>query len=67
MLFRHVINAPSKYNSYGNTAFPGITDALFNIDADPDQEGRWNEVKRQYSIVIFHILSAAATLGPTVP
>ena len=63
---RHVITAPSLHDVYGNTAFPGITDALFDIDFDPDQVGRWNEVKRQYSIVIFHILSAAATLGPVV-
>ena len=65
-LHRHVVTAPSQHNTYGNTAFPGITDALFDIENDPDQDGRWNEVKRQYSIVIFHILSAAAILGPFV-
>ena len=65
-LHRHVVTAPSQHNTYGNTAFPGITNALFNIENDPDQDGRWNEVKRQYSIVIFHILSAAAILGPFV-
>ena len=62
----HVVTAPSQHNTYGNTAFPGITDALFDIKNDPDQDGRWNEVKRQYSIVIFHILSAAAILGSFV-
>ncbi|CAK8692129.1 unnamed protein product [Clavelina lepadiformis] len=62
--YRHVISAPSLHNNYGNTAFPGLVDAMFDIDADPDQEGRWDEVRRQYSILVFHILSAASTLGP---
>ena len=64
---RHVISAPSKHNSYGASSFPAITDALFDIDSAPDQDAAWNEVKKQYSIVIFHVLSAANYLRPFVP
>uniref|UniRef100_H2Z0Q2 glutamate carboxypeptidase II n=1 Tax=Ciona savignyi TaxID=51511 RepID=H2Z0Q2_CIOSA len=63
---KHVISAPSQHNTYGSTAFPAVVDAMFDIDVDPDQTGRWDEVRRQYSILVFHILSAAATLNPTV-
>uniref|UniRef100_H2Z0Q3 glutamate carboxypeptidase II n=1 Tax=Ciona savignyi TaxID=51511 RepID=H2Z0Q3_CIOSA len=58
--YRHVISAPSQHNTYGSTAFPAVVDAMFDIDVDPDQTGRWDEVRRQYSILVFHILSAAA-------
>uniref|UniRef100_F6ZAX9 Glutamate carboxypeptidase 2 n=1 Tax=Ciona intestinalis TaxID=7719 RepID=F6ZAX9_CIOIN len=64
--YRHVVSAPSQHNSYGSTAFPAVVDAMFDIDADPDPVGRWNEVKKQYSILVFHILSAAAALKPAV-
>uniref|UniRef100_H2Z1S5 glutamate carboxypeptidase II n=1 Tax=Ciona savignyi TaxID=51511 RepID=H2Z1S5_CIOSA len=65
-LTKHVTSAPSQHNRYGSTAFPAVVDAMFDIDVDPDQAGRWDEVRRQYSILVFHILSAAATLNPTV-
>uniref|UniRef100_H2YB01 glutamate carboxypeptidase II n=1 Tax=Ciona savignyi TaxID=51511 RepID=H2YB01_CIOSA len=63
---KHVISAPNQHDTYGSTAFPAVVDAMFDIDNDPDQAGRWDEVRRQYSILVFHILSAAATLNPTV-
>uniref|UniRef100_H2Z2R7 glutamate carboxypeptidase II n=1 Tax=Ciona savignyi TaxID=51511 RepID=H2Z2R7_CIOSA len=66
-VYRHYITAPSQHNNYGNAGFPGLVDSMFDIDADPDQDGRWDEVKRQYSILIFHILSAASTLRNPVP
>nr|XP_009859433.1 putative N-acetylated-alpha-linked acidic dipeptidase [Ciona intestinalis] len=66
-VYRHYITAPSQHNNYGNSGFPGLVDSMFDIDADPDQVGRWEEVKRQYSILIFHILSAASTLRTPVP
>jgi len=37
------------------------------FDIDDDDEQSWDEVREQYSIVIFHILSAASTLQPAVP
>ena len=62
-----MIGAPSKHNKYGASSFPSITDALYDIDSAPDQEAAWNEVKKQYSIVIFHVLSAANYLRPFIP
>jgi len=38
---------------------------MFDID-DGDEES-WNEVKKHYSIVIYHLHSAASTLQPVVP
>jgi len=37
------------------------------FDIEDDDEERWHEVKRQYSIVVFHVLSAASSLKPVVP
>lgn len=65
--FKHVIYAPSLHNTYASSAFPGLSDSLFDIMADPDQAGRWREVERQYSILMFHIGSAASTLREVWP
>nr|XP_039260069.1 putative N-acetylated-alpha-linked acidic dipeptidase [Styela clava] len=64
---RHVIYAPSLHDTYASSAFPGLVDSLFDIDSDSDPEKRWREVRRQYSILLFHIGSAASTLRDVVP
>ena len=55
--------APSNNNYYAADAFPGIVDAMFNIDEDPDQEGRWTVVREQMAITAFIIQSAASTIA----
>nr|XP_057936077.1 N-acetylated-alpha-linked acidic dipeptidase 2 [Doryrhamphus excisus] len=62
--YRHVIFAPSSHNKYAGESFPGIYDALFNIEDSADQEKAWNEVKRQISIAAFTVHAAAMTLTP---
>ncbi|CAG2195783.1 NAALAD [Mytilus edulis] len=59
---RHVLFAESSVNSYAGSSFPGLVDALFEIEKDPNQTQRWNVVKKHYSVILFTIESAASTL-----
>ena len=61
---RHVIFAPSSHNKYAGESFPGIYDALFDIENSVDLEKAWKEVKRQISIAAFTVHAAAMTLTP---
>ncbi|XP_038123930.1 N-acetylated-alpha-linked acidic dipeptidase 2 [Cyprinodon tularosa] len=60
--YRHVIFAPSSHNKYAGESFPGIYDALFDIENSADPEKAWQEVKRQISIAAFTVNAAAMTL-----
>ncbi|XP_074427700.1 N-acetylated-alpha-linked acidic dipeptidase 2-like isoform X3 [Larus michahellis] len=60
--YRHVIFAPSSHNKYAGESFPGIYDAMFDIESQADQRGAWEEVKRQISIAAFTVQAAAETL-----
>ncbi|XP_077154668.1 putative N-acetylated-alpha-linked acidic dipeptidase [Ranitomeya variabilis] len=60
--YRHIIYAPSSYNKYMGESFPGIYDALFDIENKSDQRSAWEEVKRQISIAAFTVQSAGQTL-----
>ncbi|XP_006802159.1 N-acetylated-alpha-linked acidic dipeptidase 2 [Neolamprologus brichardi] len=63
-IFRHVIFAPSSHNKYAGESFPGIYDALFDIENSADPAKAWEEVKRQISIAAFTVQAAAMTLTP---
>ncbi|KAJ7409333.1 N-acetylated-alpha-linked acidic dipeptidase 2 [Willisornis vidua] len=60
--YRHVIFAPSSHNKYAGESFPGIYDAMFDIQRKADQHEAWEEVKRQISIAAFTVQAAAETL-----
>ncbi|GAB0180796.1 N-acetylated-alpha-linked acidic dipeptidase 2 [Grus japonensis] len=60
--YRHVIFAPSSHNKYAGESFPGIYDAMFDIESKADQREAWEEVKRQISIAAFTVQAAAGTL-----
>ncbi|KAK2512937.1 N-acetylated-alpha-linked acidic dipeptidase 2 [Columba guinea] len=60
--YRHVIFAPSSHNKYAGESFPGIYDAMFDIESKTDQHRAWEEVKRQISIAAFTVQAAAGTL-----
>uniref|UniRef100_A0A672FYN3 Glutamate carboxypeptidase 2 n=2 Tax=Salarias fasciatus TaxID=181472 RepID=A0A672FYN3_SALFA len=62
--YRHVIFAPSSHNKYAGESFPGIYDALFDIENSADPQKAWEEVKRQISIAAFTVHAAAMTLRP---
>uniref|UniRef100_A0A673I0E3 Aminopeptidase NAALADL1 n=1 Tax=Sinocyclocheilus rhinocerous TaxID=307959 RepID=A0A673I0E3_9TELE len=64
--YRHIIFAPSSHNKYAGESFPGIYDALFDIENAVDPQEAWDEVKRQISIAAFTVNTAAETLKPVV-
>ena len=58
---RHVLFAPEMHNTYGSSSFPGITDALFDIE----KTNNWKQVKQQVSIAITCVREAAKILAAT--
>ncbi|MCJ8739807.1 hypothetical protein PDJAM_G00051380 [Pangasius djambal] len=62
--YRHVVFAPSSHNKYAGESFPGIYDALFDIENAAEPERAWSEVKRQISVAAFTVNAAADTLRP---
>ncbi|XP_009005520.1 glutamate carboxypeptidase 2 isoform X2 [Callithrix jacchus] len=64
--YRHVIYAPSSHNKYAGESFPGIYDALFDIESKGDPSKAWEEVKRQISVAAFTVQAAAETLREVV-
>uniref|UniRef100_A0A672TWK1 Aminopeptidase NAALADL1 n=1 Tax=Strigops habroptila TaxID=2489341 RepID=A0A672TWK1_STRHB len=60
--YRHIIFAPSSHNKYAGESFPGIYDAMFDIESKVDQHEAWEEVKKQISIAAFTVQAAAETL-----
>uniref|UniRef100_A0A2K6EW63 Glutamate carboxypeptidase 2 n=1 Tax=Propithecus coquereli TaxID=379532 RepID=A0A2K6EW63_PROCO len=60
--YRHIIFAPSSHNKYAGESFPGIYDAMFDIEYKADPHWAWTEVKKHISIAAFTIQAAAGTL-----
>eukprot|EP00070_Physeter_catodon_P049951 XP_028356845.1 N-acetylated-alpha-linked acidic dipeptidase 2 isoform X2 [Physeter catodon] len=60
--YRHIIFAPSSHNKYAGESFPGIFDAIFDIENKADPRSAWKEVKKHISIAAFTIQAAAGTL-----
>ena len=58
-LVRHVIFAPSKYNLYGSSSFPGVSDILFKLHETGDGE----QVDLQLSIATQSVLAAVDVLS----
>ncbi|TMS07474.1 Glutamate carboxypeptidase 2 [Larimichthys crocea] len=56
------LNRADSHNKYAGESFPGIYDALFDIENSSDPEKAWEEVKRQISIAAFTVHAAAMTL-----
>lgn len=59
--FRHVMFAPSLYDSYSDNSFPGIVDTMNEIE-NQNATAKWEVLKQQVSIATFIIQSAANTL-----
>ncbi|XP_063803909.1 putative N-acetylated-alpha-linked acidic dipeptidase isoform X2 [Pseudophryne corroboree] len=62
---RHVIYAPNRHNLYTASSFPGLAAAMFDIENDPNQERRWQQVEKEVSVIAFTIASAASTMQDT--
>ncbi|KAG8137013.1 hypothetical protein E2320_005563 [Naja naja] len=65
-IHKHIIFAPNSHNKYAGVSFPGIYDALFDIDHKADQEKAWEEVKKQIFVAAFTVTAAAGTLKETL-
>ncbi|XP_060067563.1 putative N-acetylated-alpha-linked acidic dipeptidase [Ylistrum balloti] len=63
-LARHILFAASSVNTYSGSSFPGLVDALFEIEKLPsaDHARRWNVVKKHFSVIVFTVGSAQSTL-----
>ncbi|XP_014394380.1 PREDICTED: N-acetylated-alpha-linked acidic dipeptidase 2 isoform X3 [Myotis brandtii] len=64
--YRHIIFAPSRHNKYAGESFPGIYDAMFDIENKADPRSAWTEVKKHISTAAFTIQAAAETLKEVV-
>ncbi|KAM4662502.1 putative N-acetylated-alpha-linked acidic dipeptidase [Discoglossus pictus] len=66
LYYRHVIYAPNQHNIYAASSFPGLATAMFDIENDPNQEERWQQVQKEISIIAYTISSAASTMQDPV-
>eukprot|EP00923_Selenidium_pygospionis_P043201 GHVN01074470.1.p1 GENE.GHVN01074470.1~~GHVN01074470.1.p1 ORF type:complete len:329 (+),score=18.92 GHVN01074470.1:86-988(+) len=64
--YKHLLAAPSKFNSYsGGASFPGLDNLLFDVESMGNQTRRarrWEEIRRHLATLIFTIDSAAGSL-----
>ncbi|XP_061193543.1 N-acetylated-alpha-linked acidic dipeptidase 2-like isoform X2 [Saccostrea echinata] len=60
-MYKHVMFAPSMYDSYSDNSFPGIVDTMNEIEHRNATE-KWGILKQQVYVATFTIQSAANTL-----
>ncbi|KAJ8315195.1 hypothetical protein KUTeg_007345 [Tegillarca granosa] len=58
--YKHVMFAPSMYDSYSDNSFPGIVDTMFDIQNN--HRDKWDLLKEQVYVATYTIQSAANTL-----
>ncbi|XP_025076798.1 glutamate carboxypeptidase 2-like isoform X2 [Pomacea canaliculata] len=56
---KHMMFAPSQFDSYIDNSFPGIVDTMFQIEHGSD---KWDQLKQQVYIATYTIQSAVFTL-----
>ncbi|KAL3881667.1 hypothetical protein ACJMK2_028077 [Sinanodonta woodiana] len=61
-IYKHVMFAPSKFDSYTGSSFPGIVDTMFEIQHN--NANSWELLKQQVYVVTYTIQSAANSLDP---
>jgi len=66
--YRHVITAPSLFDAYGGSAFPGVADLLYGLKdldpADPEHERIVKQLKKHVSDLMIITQRAAHYLKP---
>ena len=65
-LIRHILFAPSAFDSYAGVTFPGLVDLMWEIeDRDVnDQSHQWELVRQHLAAVIYSVDSATSSLKP---
>jgi len=58
--FKHVIFAPSSFDTYSSAALPAVYDAMYNIDWSDDVATE--NVKEQFATLSFFIYNAAENI-----
>ncbi|KAL3881662.1 hypothetical protein ACJMK2_028072 [Sinanodonta woodiana] len=61
-IYKHVMFAPSKFDSYKDNSFPGIVDTMFEIQNN--NASSWDLLKQQVYVATYTIQSAANSLDP---
>ncbi|XP_023326545.1 N-acetylated-alpha-linked acidic dipeptidase-like protein [Eurytemora carolleeae] len=64
--YRHAIIAPSKFDAYGGSAFPGIGDLLYGLDelSETDRTAQIKKLKRHISDLMIVVDRAGKYLRP---
>merc|ERR1712107_230438 len=67
--YRHVVTAPSLFDAYGGSAFPGIGDLIYKLDQIQDQESVeyktvMKQIKKHVSELMIIIKRAAHYIKP---
>jgi len=73
--YRHVVSAPSLFDAYGGSAFPGVGDLLYKLDpsspdqvkldpSSPEHERVVKQLKKHVSDLMILIQRAADYLKP---
>jgi len=66
--YRHVVTAPSLFDAYGGSAFPGVGDLLYKLEGfnttDPEHEKTLKQLKKHVSDLMIIIQRAADYLKP---
>ncbi|XP_021356400.1 putative N-acetylated-alpha-linked acidic dipeptidase isoform X3 [Mizuhopecten yessoensis] len=60
-IYKHVMFAPSLYDSYSDNSFPGVVDTMHDIQLN-NRTDKWGLLKQQVSVATYTIQSAANTL-----
>ncbi|XP_070577810.1 N-acetylated-alpha-linked acidic dipeptidase 2-like isoform X2 [Ptychodera flava] len=65
-LYKHVVFAPSSKDVYSGDAFPGLLDALFDIENTDDPDEQWRRVEKHMSVVAYFIHGSAIKLKSAI-
>jgi len=63
---KHILFAPSAFDSYAGDTFPGLIDLMWEIEArqGDDQLKQWELVKQHLASLIYCVNSATSTMKP---
>jgi len=65
-LHKHLLFAPSSFNTYAGDTFPGLVDLMWQIEerTGDDEQRQWERVKHHLSVLIYAVNSATNVLKP---